>query len=373
MRWYFHIDMDAFFVSVERVFNPELNDKPVMVGGASGRGVVTSASYEARKYGVHSAMPGYQARRLCPQGIFLPGRRRVYSNYSKKVFAILNEYSPSVQALSIDEGRVELTGTERLFGPPLKTAHGLIARLKLELGLPSSGGLSTSKTLAKIAATYAKPHGLIYVSPGQERVFLGPLSVRAIPGVGPKTYKVLLDRGIETIGDLLKDQELEDRFLDLDGAKRAEHSHDHSIGSETTLDQPLRDREKMEEVLWKLVEEVGARLRRQESYARCITVKIRYANFATLTRSRTVTPPTRFDREIYAVARDLLGKNLAHGRPVRLLGVSMSGLQKSGWQESMFDYEKRNSLDNLYHGIDQLRRKYGDEVVGSAKTRDTDR
>ena len=373
MRWYFHIDMDAFYVSVERVFNPDLKDKPVIVGGANGRGVVTSASYEARKHGVHSAMPGYQARRLCPQGVFLPGRRRVYSDYSKKVFAILKQYSPTVHALSIDEGSVELTGTERLLGPPLKTGHELIVRLKDELGLPSSGGLSTSKAVAKIAATHAKPHGLIHVLAGQERVFLSPLPVRAIPGVGPKTHQFLCDRGIETIGDLLKDRELKGRFLDLDEADGEEPSHDHSIGSETTLEEPLRERDKMEEVLRSLVEEVGGRLRRQGSYARCITVKIRYANFATLTRSRTIMPPTRFDREIYAVARDLLGENLAKGRAVRLLGVSMSGLQKSGWQESMFDFEKRSALDNLYRGVDRLRRKYGNDAIGTAKVHGSNR
>jgi len=369
MRWYLHVDMDAFFVSVERVLDPNLKGQPVIVGGRSGRGVVTSASYEARKYGVHSAMPGFQARRLCPQGIFLPNRRKVYSEFSKKVFAVLERYSPAVHALSIDEGCVELTGTERLLGPPLKTAHEVITQIKRELGLPCSGGLATSRVLAKIAATYAKPEGLIHVIPGQEEAFLDPLPVAAVAGVGPSTHAKLQGRGIKTVGDLLKDGDLRARFLDLGRTEAEEKEHDHSMGSETTLDQPLRDVEEMERVLWKLVEEVGGRLRRHGSYSRCITVKIRYADFTTFSRSRTISPPTRFDREIFAVASELLKKNLARGKAVRLLGISMSGLQQSGWQESMFDFQRRGALDNLYRGIDRLREKYGDETVGAAKSR----
>ncbi|MBI2989187.1 MAG: DNA polymerase IV [Deltaproteobacteria bacterium] len=366
MRWYLHVDMDAFFASVEQVLNPALRGKPVIVGGASGRGVVTSASYEARKYGVHSAMPGFQARKLCPNGIFLPNRHKVYSEFSHKVFAILEQYSPEVHAISIDEGVVDLTGTERLLGPPLKTANEILARLEKELGLSASGGLSTSRVVAKIAATLAKPHGLIHVPAGSEPDFLSPLPVQRIPGVGPKTYEELQRRGIKTIADLLKHPELTRRYLDFDEAQSGERSHDHSIGNETTLDAPLKDRKKMEEVLWELVEEVGGRLRKQELYARCITVKIRYTNFKTITRSRTLATPTCFDREIFEAGRELLRKNLTPGGSVRLLGISASTLLSSGWQESMFDIEKRLSWEKLYRGIDRLRRKYGDEAIGVA-------
>jgi len=285
VRWYFHVDMDSFYVSVERVLNPALKGKPVIVGGASGRGVVTSASYEARKFGVHSAMPGFQARKLCPDGIFLPSRRRVYSEYSEKVFAILEQYSPEVHAISIDEGLVDLTGTERLLGAPLKTSHDIINRVEEELDLPCSGGLSTSRTLAKIAATYAKPHGLIYVPAHAERSFLSPLPVKAIPGVGPKTHEGLTQQGIKTIADLLKHPELKNLHLDLEEGESEDSIHDHSIGNETTLDKPIQKVEEMEEVLWRLIEEVGGRLRHHGSYARCITVKIRYTDFKTITRS----------------------------------------------------------------------------------------
>ncbi|MBI2991777.1 MAG: DNA polymerase IV [Deltaproteobacteria bacterium] len=358
MRWYLHVDMDAFYASVEQALNPALKGKPVIVGGRSGN--------EARKYGVRSAMPGFQARKLCPQGIFLPNRRKVYSEFSDKVFAILERYSPEVHALSIDEGVVDLTGTERLFGPPVKTAKEILARLERELALSASGGLSASRMVAKIAATLAKPHGFIFVPPGTERTFLSPLPVERIPGVGPKTHNELLRRGIKTIGDLFKHASLTRRYLDLEEERAGKRSHDHSIGNETTLDQPLKQLEQMEEVLWELVEEVGARLRREEVYARCITVKIRYANFKTITRSKTLNVPTCFDREIFETARELLRKNLAPEGPVRLLGVSASNLLSSGWDESLFDVQKRRSWEKLYSGIDRLRRKYGDEAISVA-------
>ena len=239
MAWYLHIDMDAFFASVEQVLDPSLIGKPVIIGGRSGRGVVTSASYEARKFGVHSAMPGFQARRLCPQGIFLPNRRRAYVEFSHRVFAILEQYSPEVHALSIDEGLVNLSGTDRLFGPPLKTADTIIRRIESEIGLPSSAGVSSHRVIAKIAATLAKPRGLIYVPAGSERDFLTPLAVEMIPGVGPKTRKGLLQKGIKTVGDLLTRRGLAARYLDLNGDLERPHRHDHSIGNETTLERPI--------------------------------------------------------------------------------------------------------------------------------------
>ena len=369
MSWFLHIDMDAFFASVEEALDPSLRGKPVIVGGRNGRGVVTSASYAARKFGVHSAMPGFQAKRLCPQGIFLPNRRRTYVEFSGKVFAILEQYSPEVQALSIDEGVVDLTGTERLFGAPLKTAGGIIRRIELELDLPSSGGLSTSRVIAKIAATLAKPHGLICVPAGAEKDFLAPLAVEMIPGVGPKTHQTLLQRGIKTIGDLLQNPELAARYLDLGESSQRHHPHDHSIGNETTLDKPLKEIAAMEEVLWELVEEVGGRLRREECFARCLTVKIRYINFQTITRSRTLSSPTCFDKEIFEVVKDLLRQNVGPSRAVRLLGVSASALQSSGWQEPLLNRDQRKSFERLYKGIDRLREKYGEDTIGAATPR----
>jgi DNA polymerase IV len=369
MAWYLHIDMDAFYASVEQALDPTLQGKPVIVGGRNGRGVVTSASYEARKFGVHSAMPGFQARKLCPQGIFLPNRRRVYSEFSDKVFAILEQYSPEVHAISIDEGIVDLTGTERLFGQPLRTADQIIKRIELEVGLPSSGGVSTSRVIAKIAATLAKPHGLIYIPAGSEKDFVAPLAVELIPGVGPKTHKTLVQRGIKTIGDLLQNPALGERYLNLAESGEYSHAHDHSIGNETTLDKALKEIGQMEKILWELVEEVGGRLRGEELFARCLTVKIRYANFQTITRSRTLPSPTCFDKEIFEVVSPLLRQNVSPGRAVRLLGVSASALQSSGWQEPLLNHDKRKSYEQLYKGIDELRRKYGEDSIGAATPR----
>ena len=369
MGWFLHIDMDAFYASVEQVLDPTLIGKPVIIGGRNGRGVVTSASYEARKFGIHSAMPGFQAKKLCPGGIFLPNRRRIYSEFSDKVFAILERYSPQVHAISIDEGIVDLTGTEKLFGPPLNTADRIIKEIKSELGLPSSGGVSTSRVVAKIAATLAKPQGLIFVAQGSEVEFLAPLDVKLIPGVGPKTYTNLSRKGIKTAADLLSRPELAARFFDLSQSAGRERRHDHSVGNETTLETSLTDSEQMEQILWELVEEVGGRLRREKLYARCLTLKIRYSNFETITRSRTLSAPTCFDREIFDVVQSLLRRHLTRNRAVRLLGVSAGALQSSGWQEPLFDGQKRTSLEKLYAGIDALRKKYGEHAIGSATAR----
>ncbi len=210
---------------------------------------------------------------------------------------------------------------------------------------------------------------MIHVPPGSEQTFLSPLPVEKIPGVGPKAHRELLQQKIKTIGDLLSHPALRNRYLDLEEAEQQEHDRNHSIGKETTLEKPLREIKQMEEVLWQLVEEVGERLRQEGSYARCITVKIRYTNFKTITRSRTLSVPSCFDREIFEVARDLLKKNLSRAGSVRLLGVITSSLQNSGWQESMFDIQKRRSWEKLYRGIDRLRQKYGEEVVGVATRR----
>ena len=368
MGWYLHIDMDAFYASVEQVLDPALVGKPVIIGGGSGRGVVTSASYEARKFGVHSAMPGFQAKKLCPRGIFLPNRRRTYSQFSDKVFALLERFSPEVHAISIDEGIVDLTGTEKLFGPPLKTAERIIKAIKAELGLPSSGGVSTSRVIAKIAATLAKPQGLIFVVQGSETEFLAPLDLELIPGIGPKSQAALRRQGLTTAGDLLSRPKLASRFFDLSPDNGRERHHDHSVGNETTF-EAVADSERMEQILWRLVEEVGARLRGEKLHARCLTLKIRYSNFETITRSRTLPSPTCFDREIFGVVQTLLRQHLARNRAVRLLGVSAGALQSSGWQEPLFDREKRTSLEKLYAGIDELRRKYGENSIGSATAR----
>jgi DNA polymerase-4 len=195
------------------------------------------------------------------------------------------------------------------------------------------------------------------------------LAVEMIPGVGPKTHKTLNQKGIKIIGDLLRHAELTARYLDLGVSSEHHHHHDHSIGNETTLDNPVKEIVQMEKILWELVEEVGGRLRSEELFARCLTVKIRYTNFQTITRSRTLPAPTCFDKEIFEVVSDLLRSNATPGRVVRLLGVSASALQSSGWQEPLLNREKRNAYEQLYKGIDDLRRKYGENAIGAATPR----
>ena len=331
--------------------------------------MVTSASYEARRYGVRSAMAGFQAKRLCPDAIFLPTRHEVYRQYSNRVFSLLQRYSPVVRKLSIDEGLIDLTGTERLLGLPLASAHEIILRLQSELRLPASGGLASHGTVAKIAASLAKPKGLICVPHGSEAKFLSPLPVAAIPGVGPKAQSALVRHGVATVGALLARGDLRQRYLALKEPAAAKRARDHSIGSETTLEKSLSELGAMEEVLWQLVEDVGSRLREEARYARCIAVKIRYDDFRTLTRARTLQAPTCFDREIFAVASELLRKNITLGKKVRLLGVAVSGLLASGWQESLFDFQKRSSWENLYQGIDSIRHRFGDTSIGAAPAR----
>jgi DNA polymerase-4 len=246
----------------------------------------------------------------------------------------------------------------------------MIRRVAVEIGLPSSGGLSTSRVTAKIAATLAKPRGLIYIPAGAEKDFLTPLAAALIPGIGPKTQKLIIREGIQTIGDILQNAELAGRYLDLD-ATDANHQrrHEHSVGNETTLSRPVKDIGEMEKILWQLVEEVGGRLRREELFARCLTVKIRYTDFHTITRSCTLPSPTCFDKEIFETVRDLLRRNIARGRAVRLLGVSASALQSTGWQEPLLNRGQRTAFERLYKGIDHLRQKYGEDAIGAATPR----
>jgi DNA polymerase-4 len=369
MRWYLHVDMDAFFVSVERALDPVLRDKAVIVGGTRARGVVTSASYEARKYGVCSGMPGYQARRLCPNAIFLPTRHDLYREFSDKIFAILHRYSPIVHKLSIDEGLVDLTGTERLWGLPLHSSQEILLRLRRELGLPASGGLSGNPMIAKVVAGLAKPSGLAYVPHGSEEALLSPLPVAAIPGIGPKSENMLLQQGLRTVGSLLRRDDFRQRFLRPYDQARETGAGDHSIGAETTLEVSLSDLSSMERVLGALVEEIGGRLRDEGVRACRITIKIRYDDFKTVTRSHTIGVPTCFDREILAVARWLLRKNLVSGKKVRLLGVNVGGLRASGWQESLFNFSRRHAWENLYRSIDCIRQRYGDHTIAIASSR----
>src|SRR5215467_3542836 len=316
--------MDAFFVSVEELLNPSLKGKAVVVGGQKDeRGVVSAASYEARKFGVHSAMPLRTAAKLCPHAIFVDGHPDRYRVCSEKVYEVLQSFSPQVEMVSIDEAYLDMTGTARLHGPPLLAAHKLHARMKERTQLNCSIGIGTSRLIAKVCSGKAKPHGLLYVVPGQEAKFLAPLPVRDIPGVGKVTEQRLRELGIVTVGDVAR---LDDRFLEehlgkwglaLAGKARGEDaggwfegeigedSAAKSISHEHTYNSDTANVDEIEATLMRLSEMVGRRLREQQLHARTLQLKLRYRDFTTITRAHTLEQPTQLDNEIYGEIQKL--------------------------------------------------------------------
>ncbi|MBM3132478.1 MAG: DNA polymerase IV, partial [Chloroflexi bacterium] len=351
-RQILHIDLDAFFVSVERVLNPDLKGKPVIVGGhPEGRGVVACASYEARKFGVHAAMPLAAARRLCPQAIFLPGSFHRYQEYSSKFMDILADFSPDLEPGGLDEAYLDLTGFEPIYGPARETALRIKSRIKDEIGLTASVGIAPCKIVAKVASDFSKPDGLVEVAPGTEKAFLAPLPVRDLPGVGPKSQAELKRFGVTTIGQLA---DLPLSFLKHRFGSYGEVLHRHasgidespvkawgpvkSISRETTLDENSLDERLLKATLRYLVEKVGADLRSQGKQARTVALKLRYADFDTITRSRTLKMASDIDQMIYDAGAELLKKSLAQRRyPVRLIGVRVSNLEAMAKQLSMLD------------------------------------
>src|SRR5881227_3007281 len=313
-RTIFHVDMDAFFVSVEELRDPSLKGKPVVVGGRPNeRGVVSAASYAARKFGVHSAMPLRTAYKLCPQAIFLDGHPERYREASLKVRAVLESFSPQVEMASIDEAYLDMTGTARLHGPPLKAAHALHQRMKADTGLNCSVGIGTSRLIAKVSSAQAKPNGVLWIVPGEEAKFLAPLDVREIPGVGKVMETHLHALGIKKVGDLarLEESELADRFgkwgLALAGKARGEDAGGwfnaevgadvdaKSISHEHTYNEDTADPARLESTLMRLSEMVGRRLREADFHARTVQLKLRYKDFTTITRAHTLSNPTQLD------------------------------------------------------------------------------
>ncbi len=344
-RIVFHVDMDAFFVSVEELFDPSLKGKPVVVGGnRDERGVVSAASYAARKFGVHSAMPLRTAAKLCPQAIFVPGHRERYMECSQQVRAVLNGFSPKVEMASIDEAYVDMTGTERLWGPAMASADALHKEMKRATGLNCSVGIGSSRLIAKVASGKAKPNGILMVPLGSEAAFLAPLDVGEIPGVGKVMQKELAGIGIRIVSDAANVdlRVLEARFgqfgLALAGKARGEDAGAwfsaaigegagvKSISHEHTYMVDSADAVTLETTLMRLSEMVGRRLREQGYQARTLQLKLRYSDFTTITRALTPPQSTQLDNEIYVVIRQLFRKNWNKGRAVRLLGVCSSGL-----------------------------------------------
>jgi DNA polymerase-4 len=384
MRTIFHVDMDAFFVSVEELFDPSLKGQPVVVGGRPDqRGVVSAASYEARKFGVHSALPLRTAYKLCPQAIFLEGHPQYYRKYSDKVYEIFNRFTPQAEMASIDEAYLEMTGTERLHGPPLRAAHSLHEAVKRETGLNCSIGIGGSRLIAKVASDQAKPNGVLWVLPGCEAGWLAPLDIRKIPGVGEVTEKSLHALGIRKVGDLAKLDEalLAGRFgkwgLALAGKARGEdgggwfdgaigdEAQPKSISHEHTFDADTTDREPIEATLARLCEKVGRRLREHALHARTVQLKLRYKDFTTFTRARTIDHATQLDTELHREARALFEKNWT-GKAVRLLGVQASSLEPQGDQMSLLEPERDQRWRKALSAADQVRDRFGESAVSLA-------
>jgi len=365
--------MDAFFVSVELLERPELRGKPVIVGGQKDqRGVVSAASYEARKYGVHSAMPLRTAGRLCPNAIFLDGHHEKYGQWSDRVASILVSFSPVVEMVSIDEAYLDLAGTERLHGPPLAAADKLLRTIRQSTELPCSAGLATTRLTAKVASDQAKPGGLVWVPPGGEARFLAPLPVRKIPGIGEVTERALGALGIETVEQLaaVPQEKLErifgrwgealyrkarggDSYEFVIDAEPKSISHNHTFGEDTD------DVNEMATTLSHLSQRACKRLREAGLAARTLTLTIRYAGFETHTRAKTLAEPTQLDADIYAVFQELFRKHRDTKRRVRLLGVSLSGFTHGNAQLQLLEAERREKLARLTKAADRLRDRFG--------------
>ncbi len=378
----FHVDMDAFFVSVEELFDPSLRGKAVVVGGQRHeRGVVSAASYEARKFGVHSAMPLRTAAKLCPQAIFVNGHPERYRECSQQVHRVLESFSPQVEMASIDEAYLDMTGTERLHGPVLRAAHSLHQKMKAETRLNCSIGIGSSRLIAKVSSAKGKPNAILWVVPGEESRFLAPLDVRDIPGVGKVTEQNLHSLGIKKVGDLAAypDAFLEEHFgkwgLALAGKSRGEDAGGwfdtevgedigpKSISHEHTYDQDTANVEQIQSTLMRLSEMVGRRLREAGLRARTIQLKLRYKDFTTITRAHTLWAATQLDTEIFEQARALFLKNWRPGQQVRLLGVHASSFDEHSGQGDLLEDSRRQRWQQALSAADRLRDKFGESSV----------
>jgi DNA polymerase-4 len=377
-----HVDMDAFFVSVEELEDPSLKGKAVIVGAdPDGRGVVAAASYEARKFGVHSAVPIRTAKKLCPHAVFLRGHHEKYREFSEKLHGIFGEFTPVVEMVSIDEAYLDLTGCERLHGSAFRAADKLIRTVKERTGLNCSVGVSTSHLVSKIASDQAKPHGLLYVFPGCEAKFLAPLPIRRMPGIGKVTEPELRSLGITTIGDLqqMGPERLKQRFgkfgewlhiksrgADIDAYTYEEEPK--SISHETTFDTDTADREELERTLSYLAQLVGRRLRDHELFARTAGLKLRYADFRTLTRDTTLDEPTHLDSVIFENVLRLFDGAWNGKQKIRLLGVRASNLEKGLFQRGLLEAPQREKLDKVLKAADKLRDRFGFDAVKLARS-----
>lgn len=379
-----HIDMDAFFVSVEEALDPSLKGKPVVVGGdPDGRGVVSAASYTARRFGIRSAMPLVQARRLCPKAIFLRGSMSKYSEFSRQIFKVFDRYSPCVEPVSVDEAYLDLTGCERLHGPLLSTVERIRDEIWDTVGIPASAGIASNKLLAKIASGFCKPAGMLWIVPGKEQRFLQSLPISRMPGVGAKGKNELLRIGCQTIGDVanLPQEQLEKIFgkwgttlfqksrgLCDRVVKNEESENRCSISRETTLKTDSSDRLYLRSQLSLLLEKATDQLRHSKLYAKSITVKLRYSNFKTESRSKTLDSASAEDDILLRVANELFQNALGtQNIRIRLIGICLSSLTHHRTRQiPLFHSEKPEKAERLYQSLDHIRKKYGFRSIKKA-------
>ena len=368
-----HVDMDAFFVSVELLARPELHGKAVVVGGQRDqRGVVTSASYEARKFGVHSAMALRTAAKLCPHAVFLDGHHELYGKYSDQIATILSKHSPVVEMASIDEAYIDLTGTEKLHGPALAAAHKLLTEITATTNLPCSGGLAATRLVAKIASEQAKPRGLVWVPSGTEETFLAPLAVRRIPGIGKVTDAGLKDLGIETIAQLqkLSAESLEKSFgawgqalyrkaRGIDAYEFFVDAEPKSISHNQTFGKDTRNREQLETTLSYLCQKAVKRMRDHGLHARTVTLTLRFASFITITRSETLNEPSDLDSVFLQAIRNMFARTWDGKSDLRLVGVALTSFSGGPQQFDLLEPNRREKLERLAQATDRLRDKFG--------------
>jgi DNA polymerase-4 len=371
--------MDAFYAAVEQRDRPALRGTPVVVGAdPRGRGVVSAASYEARRFGIHSAMPIGRAYRLCPRAAFLPVDMPKYARVSSRIMGILAEFSPLVEPLSLDEAFLDVTASRALFGPAVEVARRIKARIKDDVGLTASAGVASSKLVAKIASDLRKPDGLVEVRPGEEAAFLRDLPIARLWGVGPVGEAALAALGIRTIGQLaaMSRRTLVQRF----GAHGAElwelargrddrpvvpWEESKSIGAEETFERDTTDRARLRATLYAQADRVAAELRAQGLRGRTVTLKLRYADFRTLTRRRTVEAPTADGDAIFRQAWQALVR-LAPGEPIRLVGLSVSGLARADDARQLGLFDRPERAEAVGRVVDQLRARFGPGAVGRA-------
>jgi len=395
-RTILHVDMDSFYASVEVLIDPTLQGKPVIVGGSGDRGVVASCNYEARAFGIHSAMPSVRAKRLCPHAVFLHGRFDLYTDYSRRIHEVFRAFTPLVEGISLDEAFLDVTGGRRLFGSAAEVGQAVRDRITNETGLDCAVGVGASKFIAKLASKAAKPKpsregkipgvGVLVIEPGDELAFLHPLPVGALWGVGPATQKRLESLAVNTVGDLAAIPV--DRLIGLLGKAQGRHLHElawarddrpvvpeakaKSIGHEETYATDFHDLEGLRREAVRLADAVGRRLRKSEMEGRTITIKVRYHDFKTITRSHSLPAPTATATRIAIVAKDLLA-GIDPGQGVRLFGISVSNLVEVAPEQLSFDdvasagdVPGSAAWDDASRAVDAIRERFGEAAVGPA-------